>query len=771
MLAYAGRPVSASPAVGYAAKHNAEQKQLIEDAFADKLQIGRNGPRALASAPRRHTLSEESRTMRIEVKVPQLPESVAEATLVNWHKKPGEAVKRDENLIDIETDKVVLELPAPGDGVLVEIMSPDGSTVTSNDVIAVIDTEARPTALAAAVPTPGRGARGSGTAAPAPHRAAATPARRARRALPAARKMMADQGVDPAHGDRHRPRRPHHQGRRHRRRSQRARSRGAAPPQRAAPSAPAPKPAPPVPTAASRGARPEQRVPMSRLRARVAERLVQSQSTAAILTTFNEVNMQPVIDLRNRYKDRFEKEHGVKLGFMGFFVKAAVHALKKYPLVNASIDGTDIVYHGYFDIGIAVGSPRGLVVPILRDADQLSIAEIEKTDRRIRQARAGRQADGRGADRRHVHDQQRRRVRLDAVDADHQSAAVGDPRRACDQGARGRRERPGRRAADELPRAVVRPPDHRRPRGGAVAGRDQGSAGRSGAAAAGPLKADGRRNRSVRRRRHRRRPRRLHRRDPRAQLGFATACIDDWTRADGKPALGRHVHERRLHPVEGAAAVVGELRARRATRSPSTASRSKGLSIDVAKMLARKDKVVAQNNDGILYLFKKNKIAFFHGRGAFAGKDGDRWRIDVDRRRAPRRSSARHVIVATGSKPRALPGVAFDNERVLDNEGALAIPDVPKRLGVVGAGVIGLEMGSVWRRLGVEVTILEALPAFLGAADEAVAKEAQKVFAQAGPRDRARREDHRRCTSARTTSPSTYTDADGQGAERRRSTA
>ncbi len=309
--------------------------------------------------------------MRFEVKVPQLPESVAEATLVSWHKKAGEAVKRDENLIDVETDKVVLELPAPGDGVLVEIVRPDGSTVTSNEVIAVIDTEAKATAA----PKPEGGAKPASAAAAAPAATAATPA--ATPALPAARKMMAEQGVAAA--------------------DVAGTGRGgritkgdvqAATEAKAAPSAPAGAPlpapaapvakAPAVPLPASLQNRPEQRVPMSRLRQRVAERLVQSQSTAAILTTFNEVNMQPVIDLRNRYKERFEKEHGVKLGFMGFFVKAAVHALKKFPLVNASIDGSDIVYHGYYDIGIAVGSPRGLVVPIIRDADQLSVAEIEQ---------------------------------------------------------------------------------------------------------------------------------------------------------------------------------------------------------------------------------------------------------------------------------------------------------------------------------------------------------------------------------------------------------
>jgi 2-oxoglutarate dehydrogenase E2 component (dihydrolipoamide succinyltransferase) len=319
--------------------------------------------------------------MRIEVKVPQLPESVTEATLVNWHKKPGEQVKRDENLIDVETDKVVLELPAPNDGVLVEITREDGATVTSNDVIGVIDTDAKgaqPAAAKADVQAPAQPA----PAAPSPARPPrAAESSEPATALPAARKMMADQGVDAA--------------------TVAGTGRGgritkedvaAAVEAKAAPAAPAPKPAaPPAQPAApvakpsippvslpALGSRPEQRVPMSRLRQRVAERLVQSQSTAAILTTFNEVNMQPIIELRNKYKERFEKEHGVKLGFMGFFVKAAVHALKKFPALNASIDGNDIVYHGYFDIGIAVGSPRGLVVPILRDTDQMSIADIEK---------------------------------------------------------------------------------------------------------------------------------------------------------------------------------------------------------------------------------------------------------------------------------------------------------------------------------------------------------------------------------------------------------
>jgi len=301
--------------------------------------------------------------MQVEVKVPQLSESVSEATLVAWHKKVGEAVRRDENLIDIETDKVVLETPAPADGVLAKIVKGDGLTVASGEVIAVIDTAAAASATPPVV-DPALAAK-----APAAPLAAAAPAG-GKPASPSAAKLAAEKGVDTAAiaGT----------GRDGRVTKADVLSAGAAPAPVPAATAPAPaaKPAPaPVPTT---GGRAEQRVPMTRLRARVAERLVQSQSTAAILTTFNEVNMAPVMELRTRYKDRFEKEHGVKLGFMSFFVKAAVAALRKYPVVNASIDGNDIVYHGYYDIGIAVGSERGLVVPILRNADQMSIADIEK---------------------------------------------------------------------------------------------------------------------------------------------------------------------------------------------------------------------------------------------------------------------------------------------------------------------------------------------------------------------------------------------------------
>jgi 2-oxoglutarate dehydrogenase E2 component (dihydrolipoamide succinyltransferase) len=298
----------------------------------------------------------------LEVKVPQLSESVAEATLLQWHKKVGEQVARDENLIDVETDKVVLELPAPEAGVITQIIKEDGTTVVSGEVIALIDTEA----AAAAVPAQALAPPAAKTAAvPAPSSKASGVA------MPAAAKMLAENNLSVAQvagtgkdgrvtkGDV----------------IATLEKKAAAPAQAAA------KPAlqqVAAPIGIDLSGRPEERVPMSRLRARIAERLLQSQLTNAILTTFNEVNMQPVLDLRIKYKDKFEKEHGVKLGFMAFFVKAAVAALKKYPVINSSVDGNDIVYHGYFDIGVAVGSPRGLVVPILRNADQMSIADIEK---------------------------------------------------------------------------------------------------------------------------------------------------------------------------------------------------------------------------------------------------------------------------------------------------------------------------------------------------------------------------------------------------------
>ena len=315
----------------------------------------------------------------VEVKVPQLSESVAEATMLQWRRKVGESISIDETLIEIETDKVVLEVPAPSAGVLVEVLVADGATVVAEQVIARIDTEAKADATApagAAASSPAVATASAAVAAPA------TGGSMAGVAMPAAAKLMADNNLAPGSvagtgkdgrvikGDVLS--------------ATAASASASAIKSIAASAAPVSAPAKSLPQVsapvkmADMGERPEQRVPMSRLRARVAERLLQSQSTNAILTTFNEINMAPVMEMRKRFQERFEKEHGVKLGFMSFFVKAAVHALKKFPLLNASVDGTDIVYHGYFDIGIAVGSPRGLVVPILRNADQMSFAEIEK---------------------------------------------------------------------------------------------------------------------------------------------------------------------------------------------------------------------------------------------------------------------------------------------------------------------------------------------------------------------------------------------------------
>ena len=317
----------------------------------------------------------------VEVKVPQLSESVAEATLLQWKKQVGQAVAIDEILIEIETDKVVLEVPAPAAGVLVELVVGDAGTVVSDQVIARIDTAAQAGAAAPAAAAPAPAVAASA----APAAAAATGGSMAGVAMPAAAKLLADNNLAASAvagtGKDGRITKGDVLG---------AVAAGAAAPASTPAPAPAPKaaaaapaaakplPAVAAPMAMNLGERPEQRVPMSRLRARIAERLVQSQSTNAILTTFNEANMAPVMEMRKKFQDKFEKEHGVKLGFMSFFVKAAVAALKKYPVLNASVDGNDIVYHGYFDIGIAVGSPRGLVVPVIRNADQMSFADIEK---------------------------------------------------------------------------------------------------------------------------------------------------------------------------------------------------------------------------------------------------------------------------------------------------------------------------------------------------------------------------------------------------------
>ena len=301
----------------------------------------------------------------VEVKVPQLSESVAEATMLQWKKKVGDSVAVDEILIEIETDKVVLEVPAPSAGVLAEILVADGGMVKAEQLIARIDTDGKVAAAPATAPV----------AAVSTAAAAAPAASKADIVMPAAAKRMADNqlatGSVAGTGK---------DGRVTKGDVLQALQTSSIAPTAIIPTGVPQTTLPQVsaPASVGLGERPEQRVPMSRLRARVAERLLQSQATNAILTTFNEINMAPVMEMRKKFQERFEKEHGIKLGFMSFFVKAAVHALKKYPVLNASVDGNDIVYHGYFDIGIAVGSPRGLVVPILRNADQMSFADIEK---------------------------------------------------------------------------------------------------------------------------------------------------------------------------------------------------------------------------------------------------------------------------------------------------------------------------------------------------------------------------------------------------------
>ncbi len=327
--------------------------------------------------------------MSVDIPVPALPESVSEATVVAWHKQPGDPVSRDENLVDLETDKVVLEVPAPADGVLEAVQKATGDTVVAEDVLGSVDE----TATAGGAPAPSGDEAGpaeqpaAGTepaaeaAAPAAPAEEAAPADDLDRLSPAVRRLVREHGLDPAHIEASRA-----DGRltkedvlRHLER----RDGGEAAAPASAPAEAAAAPGQPAAQGAAAGTevpageRPEQRVPMTRLRQRIAERLVEAQQTAAMLTTFNEVNMQPVMDLRSRYRERFEQAHEVRLGFMSFFVKAVVEGLKRYPAVNASVDGQDVIYHGYYDIGIAVSSPRGLVVPVLRDADRLSFAEIE----------------------------------------------------------------------------------------------------------------------------------------------------------------------------------------------------------------------------------------------------------------------------------------------------------------------------------------------------------------------------------------------------------
>jgi len=369
--------------------------------------------------------------MTTEIRVPQLPESIADATLVTWHKQPGDAIRRDENLADLETDKVVLEVPAPANGVVREIRVPSGAVVTSGQVLALIEEGA----AAAAAPKP------AGAAATA---ADSDGGKDAGKLSPSVRRLVEENHLDPsaipASGRDGRLTKSDVVGFLGKRPAEATpgTARAAAPapagPATPPPAARAPTPRPTAPA----GARAEQRVPMTRLRARIAQRLIEAQSTQALLTTFNEVDLTATQELRARYKERFEKEHGVKLGFMSFFVKASIEALKKFPVLNASVDGSDIIYHEYYDVGVAVSTDRGLVVPIVRDADAKSFAVIEKLTR------------PRGSDRGHLHDHQRRRVRFAHVDTDRQRAAERDPRHAQDPGAADGARRADRGAADDV---------------------------------------------------------------------------------------------------------------------------------------------------------------------------------------------------------------------------------------------------------------------------------------------------------------------------------
>ncbi len=418
----------------------------------------------------------------VEVKVPQLSESVAEATMLSWKKKAGEAVAIDEILIEIETDKVVLEVPAPAAGVLAEIVQGDGATVVADQVIAKIDTEGKAGAAAApAQSAPTAAAQAPAVAAAAADAAPAAGGSKGDVAMPAAAKLLADNNlsVSAVSGT-------GKDGRVTKGDVLAAVAGGAAAKPAAAPGAiPTGVPTKALPQVASPAApnlgdRPEQRVPMSRLRARIAERLLQSQSTNAILTTFNEVNMAPVMELRKKFQDSFTKEHGTKLGFMSFFVKAAVHALKKFPVLNASVDGNDIVYHGYFDIGIAVGSPRGLVVPILRNADQMSFADIEKKiaefGKKAQEGKLGIEEMTGGTF----------SISNGGTFGSMLSTPIINPPQSAILGVHATKDRavvekrPDRGAPDELPGDVVRPPHHRRPRSRAGPGGDEGRAGRSG---------------------------------------------------------------------------------------------------------------------------------------------------------------------------------------------------------------------------------------------------------------------------------------------------
>ena len=402
-----------------------------------------------------------------DIRVPTLGESVAEATVGKWFKQPGEAVAVDEPLVELETDKVTLEVPAPAAGVLSDIAANNGETVAVGALLGRIKDGAAAAPAKAAPPA----AKPAETPKPAP----APPAASAMPMPPSVRKMAAESGLDAgkvAGSGMH--------GQVTKGDMLAAIERAAAQPTPVAAAAVQMR-APSPPDDAAR----EERVHMTRLRQTIARRLKDAQNTAAMLTTFNEVDMGAVMALRNQYKDLFEKKHGVKLGFMGFFVRACIQALKEIPAVNAEIDGTDIVYKNYYHIGIAVGTERGLVVPVVRDADALSLAQDREDDQRFRPARARRRAQDRGNAGRHLHHLQWRRLRLADVDADPERAAVRHPRHAQDPGAADGGRRQDRGAADDVSRALLRPPHRRRPRGGDLPGAGEGMPGRSGAAGAG----------------------------------------------------------------------------------------------------------------------------------------------------------------------------------------------------------------------------------------------------------------------------------------------
>jgi 2-oxoglutarate dehydrogenase E2 component (dihydrolipoamide succinyltransferase) len=405
--------------------------------------------------------------MATEVKVPVLPESVSDATIATWHKKAGDAVKRDENLLDLETDKVVLEVPSPVDGVLKEIKFEAGATVTSQQLIAVIEegavaAAAPPAEAAKAAPAAGADEVQPKAQAAAAHAAApasTTPAPAAGDLPPGARFAATTAGVDPAQVE--------GTGRR-----------GMVTKEDIVNYASGKT------AGVSGGARPEERVPMTRMRTRIAERLMQSKNSIAMLTSFNEVNLGKVMAMRKELGESFEKANGIKLGFMSFFAKAAANALQRHPIVNASVDGSDVIYHGYADISIAVSTDKGLVTPVLRNVERMGFADIESAIAGYaKKARDGKLA-GRPAGR-HLHHHQRRHLRFADVHPDRQPAAERDPGHARHQGARHRRERPGRRRADDVHRAELRPSHHRRQGRGAVPGRHQEPARESAPDAAG----------------------------------------------------------------------------------------------------------------------------------------------------------------------------------------------------------------------------------------------------------------------------------------------